>query len=50
MVVADVSSKKKPLQGHLPDLYLVKPLHAMIEKERSETDIRRLDRLVLIID
>ena len=42
MVVAEVTTKKKPLERHLPDLYLVKPLLALLQKECLETDLRRL--------
>lgn len=49
MVVRDIQQKKKPLHGLLCDLYLVKPLKKLVEKERQENDCRRLQSLDLSI-
>ena len=49
MVLQDVQTMKKPLQGLLPDLYLIKPLKMLLEKDRLESDCRRLQALEVTI-
>ena len=48
-MIQDVQSKKKPLQGHLPDLYRVRPLKELLESERLEADHRRVTSLEDVI-
>ena len=49
MVLHEVQNKKKPLNDLLPDLYRVKPLKRLIERERIAIDCRRMKELDTLI-